>query len=130
MVLEISTTFPRLGCLTPFLAKNYQPFQRLGNFSNKYDNLCHKFLFLSINGVSSHFIATLLLQNMEHLVKSLPYYLKSQENWQLLQQFLLFLTCCFWLKVAITAHIGSICESTAWKLAIISLKSLIFANNT
>ena len=56
--------FPRLGCLTPFLAKNYQTFQRLGNFSNKYDNLCHKFLFLSINGVSSHFIATLLLQNI------------------------------------------------------------------
>ena len=73
--------FPRLGCLTHFLAKNYQTFQRLGNFSNKYDNLCHKFLFLSINGVCSHFIATLLLQNMEHLVKSLPYYLKSQENW-------------------------------------------------
>ena len=31
--------------------------------------------------VSSHFLATLLLQNMEHLVKILPYYLKSKENW-------------------------------------------------
>ena len=81
-ILEISTTISKARiCLTPFLAKNYQTFQWLGNFSNKYDNLCHKFLFLSINGVSSHFIATLLLQNMEHLVKSLPYYLKSQENW-------------------------------------------------
>ena len=74
-ILEISTTISKARMF------NTLSCQKLPNFSMAWKFFEQIWQFVSINGVSSHFIATLLLQNMEHLVKSLPYYLKSQENW-------------------------------------------------